>query len=180
MTARIPLGTRADLGLLNWAVSAISGRVARTAGAPNLFLTLGRHRQLFRGWLHFAGRLMPGGTLARRETEMVIIRVAALRDCAYELDHHVHLGRRAGVTDTEIEQIRAAAEPDVRAPRERAILEVVDALHHRQDLTDREWDELRRHLDEREAIELVLLVGHYQMLATTITALRIEPDQRHG
>ena len=37
--------------------------------------------------------------------------------------------------------------------------------------------ELRRHLDEEQAIELVLLVGHYQMLATAISTLRIETDE---
>ena len=36
--------------------------------------------------------------------------------------------------------------------------------------------ELRCHLDEREAIELCLLAGHYEMLATTIKALRIQPE----
>ena len=30
--------------------------------------------------------------------------------------------------------------------------------------------------DAREAIELLLLVGHYDMLATTLMTLRLEPD----
>lgn len=180
MTARIAPGSRADVGLLGWAVSEVSGRVSGTAGAPNLFLTLGRHRPLFRGWLRFAGRLMPGGKLPRRETELVIIRVALLRECTYELDHHVRLGRRAGVTTDDVERLRAGAGAQGWSPRERAILEAVEALHERSDLTDSEWDELRRHLDDRESIELLLLVGHYEMLATTITVLRIEPDQARG
>jgi len=29
---------------------------------------------------------------------------------------------------------------------------------------------------DRELIELVMLVGHYDMLATAITTLRIQPD----
>ena len=180
MTARITPGSRADVGLLGWAISAVSGRVSGTTGPPNLFLTLGRHRPLFRGWLRFAGRLMPGGKLPRRETELVIIRVALLRDCTYELDHHVHLGRRAGVTATDVEALRTGPDAPGWTDRERAILATVDALHERRDLSDAEWEELRRHLDEREAIELLLLVGHYEMLATTITALRIEPDERRG
>ena len=31
---------------------------------------------------------------------------------------------------------------------------------------------------EREAIELLLLVGHYDMLATTLMTLRVEPDRK--
>ena len=52
MTPRITPGDRADVGLFNWAVAAVSGRVAGT-GPLNLFLTLGRNRGLFRGWLFF-------------------------------------------------------------------------------------------------------------------------------
>ncbi|MBV8385841.1 MAG: carboxymuconolactone decarboxylase family protein, partial [Acidimicrobiia bacterium] len=83
MTPRIAPGDLRDVGVVNWVVSAVSGRVAGT-GPPNLFLTLGRNRALFRGWLHFAGRMMPGGKLPRRDTELVILRVAHLRNCEYE------------------------------------------------------------------------------------------------
>jgi alkylhydroperoxidase family enzyme len=55
---------------------------------------------------------------------------------------------------------------------------VVDALHGKGDVDDDEWMAMRAHLDERQAIELCLLAGHYEMLATTITALRIQPDAR--
>jgi AhpD family alkylhydroperoxidase len=174
---RIAPGSRRDVGLLGWLVAEVSGRFNGTT-PPNLFLTLGRHRPLFRGWLRFAGRLMPGGKLPRRETELVIVRVAHLRACAYELDHHRHLARRAGLSDAEIERALEGPGAPGWSNRERAILHVVDSLHHEQDLADATWAELRRHLDEREAIELVLLAGHYEMLATAIQALRIEPDAR--
>jgi AhpD family alkylhydroperoxidase len=177
--ARIAPGSRREVGLIGWAISEVSGRVSGTA-APNLFLTLGRHRPLFRGWLRFAGRLMPGGKLPRRETELVILRVAHLRDCRYELDHHVHLARRAGVTALDVERVSAGPSAAGWSAREHAILTTVDALHEHHDLTDAEWDALRAHLDERGAIELLLLVGHYEMLATTIRALRIQPDERRG
>ena len=44
-------------------------------------------------------------------------------------------------------------------------------------MSDSLWTELRAQLDEREAIELVMLVGHYAMLATTLNTLRVEPDR---
>jgi AhpD family alkylhydroperoxidase len=174
--ARIAPGGRGDVGLLGWAISHVAGRVGGTA-PPNLFLTLGRHRKLFRGWLRFAGRLMPGGRLPRRETELAILRVAHLRSCRYEFDHHVHLGRRAGLTDADLSRVVEGPEADGWSPRERSLLGAVDRLHHGQDLDDDAWSELRNHLDEREAIELCMLVGHYEMLATVIAALRIEPDR---
>jgi AhpD family alkylhydroperoxidase len=172
---RVAPGDRRAVGTVNWVIAQVSGRVAGTA-PPNLFLVLGRHRRLFRGWLRFAGRLMPGGTLPRRETELVIVRVAHLRECAYELEHHRALAVRAGLTEGEV--ARALDGPDAPgwSARERAVLTAVDELHHTGDVTDAVWAALREHLDERAAIELVLLVGHYEMLATAITALRIPLD----
>jgi AhpD family alkylhydroperoxidase len=172
---RVTPGSRGDVGLFAWAVRVVSGRVAGT-GPPNLFLTLGRHRKLFRGWLRFAGRLMPGGTLPRRETELVILRVASLRGCDYEFAHHVRLGRRAGVTADDVARVVSGPSADGWSARERTLLRAVDALHAQRDLDDETWSALRAHLDEREAIELVLLTTHYEMLATTIAALRIQPD----
>ena len=175
--ARVAPGGRREVGSFTWALSRVAGKVAGTAPL-NLFLTLGRHRKLFRRWLWFAGGLMPGGILPRRESELVILRVAHLRSCRYELEHHIRLGRKAGLDDTDLERVAAGSEADGWRPRERALLAAVEMLHDRGDLDDAAWSELRRHLNEREAIELCMLAGHYEMLATTIAALRIEPDAR--
>ena len=175
-TARIAPGTRRQVGLLAWGFSRVAGRVAGTR-PPQLFLTLGRNRRLFWGWLHFAGRLMPGGRIPRRETELVILRVAHVRDCAYEFTHHVRLGRRAGVTPADVERITQDPVAPGWTPRERTLLTCADALLTDGDLDDDAWASLRAHLSERLALEYLLLVGHYSMLATTITTLRLQPDQ---
>lgn len=177
MTApRIAPGGRREVGLFAWGLSHAAGRVAGTA-PPNLFLTLGRHRRLFRGWLRFAARLMPRGSLPRRETELAILRVAHLTSCAYEHAHHVRLGRRAGLSDADIARVAQGPGADAWSPRERALLTAVDRLQAARDLDDDTWRALRTHLDERETIELCLLVGHYDMLAMAIAALRIQPDR---
>lgn len=173
---RVAPGDRRAVGVFAWIVAGVSGRVAGTS-RPNVFLVLGRHRRLFRGWLHFAGRLMPGGRLPRRETELVILRVAHLRRCAYELDQHRRLAARSGVSPSEIDCVLVGPDAPGWSPRERTLLTAVDELHHAGDLTDATWDQLRSHLDERTAIELVLLASHYEMLATTITTLRIPLDR---
>jgi AhpD family alkylhydroperoxidase len=172
---RIAPGGRREVGIFTWLLTRAAGLVARTAPL-NLFLTLGRHRKLFRRWLWFAGGLMPGGILPRREAELVILRVAHLRSSRYELEHHVRLGRRAGLDDDDLARVAEGADAAGWRPRERAILAAVEALHRSGDLDDAVWADLRRHLGEREAIELCMLAGHYQMLASTIAALRIQPD----
>lgn len=175
MTPRIAPGGRREVGLPIWLVGRIAGRVAGT-GPPNLFMTLGRHRGLFLGWLVFAGRLMPGGRLPRRETELVILRVAHLCRCAYEFEHHVRLGARAGIHEADVRRVTDGPWAPGWTVREAVILTAVDDLHHAGDLSEPTWQALRRHLDDRLIVELCMLVGHYKMLAATITALRIQPD----
>ena len=173
---RVAPGGVRDVGAVNWLVCRVAGLAAGT-GPPNLFLTLARRRGLFRGWLHFAGRLMPGGTLPRRETELVILRVAHLRECRYEFDHHVRLGRRAGVRERDVERLVQGPDATGWTPREQAILTAVDQLHEHRDLDDATWARLRTHLSQGQCVELTMLAGHYEMLATVITTLRVQPDR---
>ena len=49
--------------------------------------------------------MMPFGKLSRKDTEMIIIRVAHLRSCDYEMDHHRKLGKRAGLDNAAIGRI---------------------------------------------------------------------------
>jgi AhpD family alkylhydroperoxidase len=176
---RLAPGDRRDLGWAAWVVAALAGRANGTE-PPNLFRTLGRHRRLFFGWLHFAGRLMPGGRLPRTDTEAVILRVAHLRDCEYEAHHHRQLGRRAGLSDADLAAIERGADDPRWSPRRRALLQATDELVGTRDLTDESWHALRAHLTEVECIELVLLAAHYDLLATTIGVLRIQPDRPRG
>ena len=173
---RIAPGTRREVGLFAYGFSRIAGLVTRT-NPPNLFLTMGRAPKLFRGWLRFAGRLMPGGSLPRRDTELVILRVAHLRGCDYEFEHHVRLGKRFGVGRTEIEQVEQGPSAAGWTARERAILTAVDEMVATDNLSDETWAALREYLDEKRVVEFVLLVGHYEMLATFLLTLRVRPDR---
>lgn len=173
---RITPGTRRDTGVLGWGVAGAAGLIART-NPPNLFLTMARAPKLFRGWLRFAGRLMPGGTLPRRESELVILRVAHLRACRYEFEHHVRLGRRAGVTPQDVAGVQTGSEDPRWSPREAALLRATEALVADRGMDDATWAALRDHLAEPQAVEFVLLVGHYDMLATFLLTLRVQPDR---
>jgi AhpD family alkylhydroperoxidase len=173
---RIAPGARSEVGLFAWTFARLSGRVTGTT-PPNLFLTMGRRKGMFFGWLWFAGRLMPGGKLPRRETELVILRVAHLRDCEYEWTHHERLGGRAGLTAEEIARVRDGADAPEWSERERVLLGAVDELHASADLSDARFAALRQQYSEADVVELVMLAGHYEMLATFINTLRIRSDR---
>ena len=172
---RVPPGGRREIGIVNAAIGRALG--AATGGStPGIVSTLGRHRRLFRPWLRFAARLMPFGVLPRRDSELVILRVAHLCKSDYESAQHVRLARTAGLSRAEIERVPEGPDAAGWSPRQAALLRAVDELHATRDLSDDRWDELRDHLSETELIELPMLVGHYEMLAMTLNSLRVQPD----
>jgi AhpD family alkylhydroperoxidase len=172
---RIAPGDRDRIGLLNYGIAKLVG-LAAGGQPPHVFTTLARNRKLFRRWLWFAGGLMPGGKLPRRDTELVILRVAHNTGCDYERHHHERLGLRAGLSAEEIE--RAGEGPDAQgwSPRQARLLRAADELHADGRIGDGLWAELSAELDDRLLIELCLLIGHYEMLAMTLNTLRVQPD----
>jgi alkylhydroperoxidase family enzyme len=175
---RIAPGTAATNGRLNALIARVIGLGGGTVGPPNLFTTLGRHRRLFRPWLRFAGRLMPGGALPRADAELVILRVAHLCDAPYERAHHARIGARAGLSRDQIAALTIDSPPtSAFSGRQRALITAVDELVTRHGLADATWSLLTTTgLTERELIELPMLTGHYTMLAMTLNALRVQPD----
>ena len=174
-TPRITPGGLRELGVVNHLISTVAGRVARWA-RPNVFTTLGRQRGLFRAWLWYSAKMMPGGRLPRRETEMVILHIANLRDCEYERRHHVRIGRRVGLTAEQIEHAGEADWDGLERPGEgdtRGRDAARSGAGHRR---PRAGPAVRAHLDEAETIELLMLCGQYDALATTLMTLRVQPE----
>jgi alkylhydroperoxidase family enzyme len=62
------------------------------------------------------------------------------------------------------------------SPRRQLLLRAADELHSDRTISDALWAPLRAQLSDTELIELCMLVGHYEMLAMTLNALRVEPD----
>ena len=102
---RITPGDRRQIGLVNYGLAKLIGLSTGTP-PPRVFTTLARNRSLFRRWLLFAGGLMPGGKLSRRDTELVILRVAHEKDSEYEWHHHERLAARSGLSAEQISAVR--------------------------------------------------------------------------
>ena len=168
---RVAPGTTAQIGRVNALIVGVLGRVG---GASNIFATLARHRRMFRPWLRFASRLMPLGKLPRRETELVILRVARNCNCAYELAQHERLARRVGLSPEEI--ARTGSDMSGFYGRDALVLRAADELHAERVISDELWSQLRGAFSEVELIELCMLVGHYEMLAMTLNSLQVQVE----
>ena len=174
---RIPPARPGDLRPLPRLVAVITGRITGT-GPPNIFTTLGQHPRLFRAWLRYSARLMPFGSLPRRDTELVILRVAWQCRSAYEWNQHVALALRVGLTQAEVAGAAEGPSAIIFTARQRSLLAASDELLAERALSDVTWSAVRAILDDRQAIELCLLVGHYQGLASAVGGLGIQVEER--
>jgi len=169
---RIAPGRRSDIGIVNTLIARAGGRAV---GAPrlNLFAVIGKHRWLLRTMLPFMGRMMPGGKLPRQDTELVILRVGHLTGAEYERHQHAPMALEAGLAQADVDRSGRPGQ-DGWSGRHAAVIAAVDELHANRDLSDASWAGLQRHYDEQQLIELVMLVGAYEMVAMTINTLGVE------
>ncbi len=173
---RIPSsGKLRELGVINW---ILAKSAARTVGAPqmHLFTTLGQHKRLFLAMMPYSGVLLRG-RLPRADTELVILRVAHLRACEYELQHHRWMARRRGLDEQTQGAIFAWPQsPDGLTDRQRVLLSATDDFITNRSISDDVWRQLCGHLDRREIIEFCMLAGQYDGLAAIMSALEIPLD----
>lgn len=147
-------------------------RNGRDAG--NLLSTLVRHPDLTRAFLRFGAYLLTSSTLPPRVRELVILRVAHRRGCAYEWEHHVDIGKRAGLSDADI---AAAQSGDAADAFDRAVLRAVDELDEKSNLSDHTWAAVGERLDERQQMDLVFTIGGYAALAMALNTFGVEVEQ---
>src|SRR5688500_15491722 len=76
----------------------------------NVLGTLAHHPTLTRAYHPFHGHILCGSTLSPRQRELLVLRVAAVRQSVYEWEQHVIIAGDAGLQPDEIERI--AAGPD--------------------------------------------------------------------
>jgi 4-carboxymuconolactone decarboxylase len=146
-----------------------------SAIASNIFATLVRHPGLFRRWLPFGGKLL-AGRLTPRHRELAILRTGWLCRSEYEWGQHVLLARRSGVDDVEIARVQEGPEAAGWTELEAALLRAADELHTDACIGDPTWGVLAAHLDERQLIEVPMLIGHYHLVAFTLNSLGVQRE----
>ncbi len=155
-------------------VRAVIDATTSADGALDLFLTMARHEALLTTYFPFFCTLLSQSGVPPRDRELVILEIARLCACEYEWVHHARLADEAGVARDDI---RRLVEGTARwGGFDEALLRATNELVQSRTVDDATWAELALRYDEPQLLELVLLVGHYVMIAMTIGALRLEVE----
>ena len=151
--------------------------MAQGGRVPNIFKTLVRHPKLLKRWLPFANHILFKSSLAPREREMLILRVAWVARAEYEWGHHQEIGQRAGLSDAEI--VRIAAGPDAPGwtPFEAALLRAVDELQRASRMSSSTWATLAERYDAAQLMDVVFTIGNYTALAMALNSFGVTLDE---
>jgi AhpD family alkylhydroperoxidase len=140
---------------------AVVGTMVHNPGLAQAFLSFNRH-------------LLNDSTLPVRWRELSILRVAVRRQCAYEWGQHVNLALAAGITAAEIESLAAGNEGFGGA--ELAVLRATDEILSAHRLGDESWAALHLALTEAQVMDLIFVVGTYDLLAAAFESWRLQPE----
>jgi 4-carboxymuconolactone decarboxylase len=113
--------------------------------------------------------------LSRRAQEIAILMVAEHRHSEFERFAHEQAGRKAGLSDDDLEAIAAGGTPVLYSVEERAVYAVTRRVLDAQSLTEPEYEEFAHALSVPRLFELVTLIGYYLMLATQLAVFDIQP-----
>ncbi|MFI1212982.1 carboxymuconolactone decarboxylase family protein [Streptomyces sp. NPDC020802] len=158
-----------------WDAEALSPLTGGRKPPPsNALGLLVNHPDLAKAFLTFNIHLLARNSLPTRTRELAMLRVAWRRRCRYEWAHHVRLGRKAGVTEEELAQVRSGADTLVNR--------AVDELDAASTLSDATYGELAKEMDERQLMDFVFTVGAYGLLAMAFNTfgLELEPGLDDG
>ncbi len=158
-------------------------RIRASAGAsdngkaPDYFLLVVRHKELFRSQLAM-GMTLYGGKIPARERELAVLRNAWLCGAPYEWGEHVDISKRCGVTDEEVERATVGSSAPGWSEHERAIIKGVEEIVEDKMMSDETWDILARTWDDVQMMEFPALVGQYMATAVFQNSLRVRlaPD----
>jgi 4-carboxymuconolactone decarboxylase len=114
--------------------------------------------------------------LEPRWRELMVLRVAWRTRSNYEWVQHVRLAPRYAITPAEIDAIAEGADASTWEPLEADLLAATDQLLDHYRIDDATWARLADQLDERQLMEVALVVGTYTCLAMAFNSFGIELD----
>ena len=165
-----------ELEDLNEAQQELLDKQAMRGNVPNILKTLIHHEDLTRRWLVFASHILSKSTLTARDREIAILRTGWLAGSVYEWGQHVLIGQAAGLSMTEIENIKKGSENSTWNNHERHILQACEELHENVVLTEATWQALSETFNDKQMLDLIFTIGQYRMLAGALNTIGVPLD----
>jgi 4-carboxymuconolactone decarboxylase len=144
--------------------------------AANVFVTFVRNPRADRVRGPINQHILNSTTLSVRQRETLLMRIGVLCRSEYEWAAHSRLGRRAGMTDVDVDRIIAGPDNGGGDPVELALLRATDELYRDDLVSDRTWGALATAFDKKQLLDVLIAVGGYRSTSMAINSAGVQLD----
>ena len=132
-----------------------------------------------RHFMRLGNSLLTQAELDERLRELVILRIATLCRSHYEWYQHEILARKVGVSEEQITAVQEGPDSAVFSELEKAALRYTEEVTLNVKSSDETFNEVAKHLNHRELVELTLNIGFYNLVARFLenTEVQVENQQ---
>lgn len=174
--ARVPLLDVEDSPALKDLTDRI--RAARRGRVINVYRLLLHSPPLAETWFEHNNAVRWRTGIDGRLREMVIIRIGHLTRARYVIGQHVpKLAEAEGLSRAECDALADWQGAHLFDERDRAVLAYTDAMTRDIEVPDGVFEPLRGYFNDRELVELTVLIGTYAMHVRVFEALKLDPEQ---
>jgi len=150
-------------------------RAGRRGKLINIYRVLLNAPPLAESWFNHSNTVRWKTSLDGRLREIVIIRMGHLTNAQYVLRQHVPaLALAEGLSLSECDALADWRPSTLFSERERAVLAYADTMTRDIAVPDAVFNEVKRHFNTREIVELTVLIGTYNMNARVLQALELD------
>ncbi|SRR5581483_6509588 len=146
------------------------------AKRPNHFFRTMAHRpEVLKNFVPLYGAIMGAGSVDRRLKELAYLATSFANECAYCSAAHTASGRKAGITEDELRDLRTEQDHNFSDP-ERAVIRYARDLT-RTATADDTRDGLYEHFNDEQIVEITLVVAIANFTNRFNNGLGIQPEQ---
>ena len=158
--------------------SELVARIEHERGGKmlNLYRMLLHSPPVADGWRALFTAIRQQGVLSGRVRELVIMRIAVINGADYEFSAHQPFALREGLTQAQLDTLKAGGEPDGLTDNDRAVLAYTEAMTKHVRVPQALFDAVRKQFNERELVELTATIGGYNLVSRFLEAMQIDHD----
>jgi alkylhydroperoxidase family enzyme len=168
----------APLPVADWDPSLAKVRHDMHGRPLNVHALMAHHPDLLNAWWNFRNHAVAGGSLGKRNGELVILRVAVRMRSWYEWASHVERALACGLSMVEIERVRKGSQAEGWTLSEACLLQAVDELLTGHAITPATLAQLADHFDSRQVLDLIAIQGMYVILSGILNTWDVELDRQ--
>jgi AhpD family alkylhydroperoxidase len=150
---------------------------ARGGRLINIYRLMLHSPALANAWFDLNQAVRYGTEIDGQSRELAVIRVAILNNVEYVLRAHgPAYALKEGLTPEQVNALAGWQSSNLFSDKQRALLAYVDAMTRNVAVPDGVFADVRAYFNQRQTVELTMLIGAYNMLTRFLQALKVDPE----